>query len=95
MIVTIRLPGPLRHYADGAGAVTVQVAEPATLQEVLGALAEAHPAVASRVWDEAGRLRTHVNVFVGDDNARDVGGLAATVGAGAEVVILPAVSGGR
>ncbi len=95
MIVAIRLPGALRQYADGASTVTVQVQEQSTLETVLRALAECHPDVARRVWDETGTVRIHVNVFVGDDNARDVGGLAAPVPAGADVVILPAVSGGR
>jgi molybdopterin converting factor small subunit len=66
----------------------------ATLRDVLDAVAAAHPAVGRRIRDEAGALRRHVNVFVGADNARDLGGLDAPVPEGAEVSVLAAVSGG-
>jgi molybdopterin converting factor small subunit len=65
-----------------------------TAAAVIDALAAAHPAVGRRVRDEAGTLRAHVNVFVGPDNTRDLGGLDTVVADGAEVTVLPAISGG-
>ncbi len=100
MNVEVRLARALADLVDtGAGAGTVgtvmlQVREPVTVDRVLDALGAAHPAVERRVRDEAGTLRRHVNVFVGADNARDLGGVEASVPAGTEVSILPAVSGG-
>jgi sulfur-carrier protein len=49
-----------------------------------------------RVLDEQGRVREHVNVFVDGESVRAAArlGLATPVRAGAEVWILPAVSGG-
>lgn len=44
--------------------------------------------------DEAGRLRRHVNVFVGADNVRNLDGVDTLVPDGVEVSLLPAVSGG-
>jgi molybdopterin converting factor small subunit len=45
---------------------------------------------------EEGRVRPHVNVFVGADNVRDLGGLEVPLPDGScEIAILPAVSGGR
>jgi molybdopterin converting factor small subunit len=61
---------------------------------VLDAVAAEHAALGRRVRDEAGELRPHVKVFVGADDVRDLGGLDAVVPPGAEVWILPAVSGG-
>jgi molybdopterin converting factor small subunit len=92
--VTVRLAAGLRSHAGGAAHVEVDVAAPATVADVLDALATAYPAVARRVRDEAGALRTHVNVFVGPDNARDREGLATAVAEGDEVSLLAAVSGG-
>jgi molybdopterin converting factor small subunit len=43
---------------------------------------------------ERGDLRPHINVFVDGENIRFAGGLDAPVGADAEIIILPAVSGG-
>lgn len=67
---------------------------PATLGAIVDALAAVHPAVGQRVRDEAGVLRRHVNLFVGADNARDLDGVDTVVPEGAEVSVLPAVSGG-
>lgn len=94
MRVVVRLASALRSFAGGAPCVELDVAAPVTVAAVLDALAARHPAIGRRVRDEAGALRTHVNVFVGADNARDLGGSAAVVPEGAEVAVLPAVSGG-
>jgi sulfur-carrier protein len=92
--VVVRLATALRTHAAGEGRLEVDVPGAATLRDVLDAVAAAHPAVGRRVRDEAGALRRHVNVFVGADNARDLGGLDAPVSEGAEVSVLAAVSGG-
>ncbi|GAA4901891.1 MoaD/ThiS family protein [Streptomonospora salina] len=68
--------------------------EPATLRAVLDELARRHPGLDRRLRDERGRLRRYVNVFVGSDECRAVGGLDTPVPDGAEVRILPSVAGG-
>jgi sulfur-carrier protein len=50
--------------------------------------------VKDRVMDEQGRVRPHVNVFVGAESIRDTGGLETPLAAGAELHIIAAVSGG-
>ena len=90
----VRLAAGLRPHAGGAATVDIDIEGPATVSAVLDALAAAHPAVGRRLRDEAGTLRRHVNVFVGPDNVRDLGGPDAVVPDGAEVSVLPAVSGG-
>jgi len=93
MKVTFVLPGPLHALAGGRAEVTVE-AGAATVADALAALWAAHPALRDRVMTEEGRLRPHVNVFVGHRSVRLTGGLATAVYDGAEVAILPAVSGG-
>jgi sulfur-carrier protein len=94
MKVVVRLASALRTFAGGAHCVELDVPDPVTVGAVMDALAETHPAIGRRVRDEAGALRSHVNVFVGPDNARDLGGADGIVPEGAEVAVLPAVSGG-
>jgi sulfur-carrier protein len=94
LTVAVRLATALRSHAGGQATVEVDVAPPAALRTVLDALAAAHPAVGRRVRDESGALRRHVNLFVGADNAKDLGGLDTPVPEGAEVSVLAAVSGG-
>ena len=93
MRVVFILPGPLHPLAGGREEVTVD-APRARVADALAALWAAHPPLRDRVMTEDGRLRPHVNVFVGRESVRYTGGLDTPVEDGAEVAILPAVSGG-
>jgi len=93
MRVTYVLPGPLHALAGGRAEVAVD-ADAASVADALQALWAAHPALRDRVLTEDGRLRPHVNLFVGHQSIRFTGGLKTAVHDGAEVAILPAVSGG-
>jgi hypothetical protein len=68
--------------------------EGATVREVIDALERRHPGFASYVVDETGRLRRHVNVFVGDEPIRDRESLGDAVGPADKLFILQALSGG-
>ncbi|MCX9192278.1 molybdopterin synthase sulfur carrier subunit [Carbonactinospora thermoautotrophica] len=92
MTVTVRLPSVLREFAGGRP--TVAVPDGATVGDVLDRLAADLPALERRIRDERGVIRRHVNVFVGETNVRDAAGLATSAPDGAEVVVIPAVSGG-
>lgn len=92
--VTVWLPGVLREHAGGQRSVSVPVPEPATVGDVFDRLAADLPALERRVRDEQGRVRQHVNVFVGQSNIRDADLLATPAPRGVEISIIPAVSGG-
>jgi len=93
--VTVRIPTALRHFSDGSPRVTVETnGGGCTLAGLLDTLARTCPGVVDRVVDEQGKLRRHVNVFVGGEDVRYLGGLDTPVPAGSEVSIVPAVSGG-
>ena len=91
MAVTVRLPGALR---DATGGQTKLQANPGTLGEVISDIDRRHPGFRSRVLDERGVIRTYVNVYIGDDDARTRGGTGATVPDGSEVMVIPAMAGG-
>ncbi|MGH2686988.1 MAG: MoaD/ThiS family protein [Actinomycetota bacterium] len=93
--MTIRLASVLRDHAAGQASVAVDVAgDGATVAAVLDELDRLHPGVGRRIRDERGTLRRHVNVFVGDEECRRLGGLDAIVSDGGELSVLAAVSGG-
>ena len=92
MAVTVRLPGALRDAVGGDNKVT---ADGATLGEVLDDIEARHPGFRDRVLDERGRLRTYVNVYIGEADARAQGGLDAPVPEDGEVMVIPAMAGGR
>lgn len=93
MAVRFIIPGPLRELAGNQDEVRVKDS-PETVGEALTVLWAHCPGVRDRVVTELGEVRQHVNVFVDGESIRYTGGLAAAVGDGAEIVILPAVSGG-
>ncbi len=93
MAITFHIPGPLRPFTDGSSEVEIN-ARPATVAEALKALWGHYPALRDRIVTEQGEVREHINVFVGNENIRFTGGLATSVPDAAEVLIVPAVSGG-
>lgn len=87
------LPGALRDVAGWEHTITLDGA-PATVAEALEALRRSHPAIHTRLVTELGEVRPHVNLFVGEQHVRHTGGLATALDDGAEIVVLPSVSGG-
>jgi hypothetical protein len=68
--------------------------EAATVAEVVRELDRLAPGIAFYVCDERGRLRPHVNVFVGGEMIADRARLSDPVRPDAPVFILQALSGG-
>ena len=66
----------------------------ATVREVIDELERRHPGFASYILDDAGRLRYHVNVFVGDEPMRDRERLGDALGPSDKIFIVQALSGG-
>jgi sulfur-carrier protein len=94
MAVLVRLPTVLRPFAGGAERVEVVVPGEPTVGAVFAALELDHPALRRRLTDEQGMLRRHVNVFLGNDNIRDLDALGTPLKDGDELLILPSVAGG-
>ncbi|MEP6649395.1 MAG: MoaD/ThiS family protein [Lapillicoccus sp.] len=93
--VRVVLPGMLRDLTDGVGDIDTPVdANGVDLATVLDRALEPWPRVQSRVRDERGEIRRHVNVFVDGEDARRGDGLATTVRPGSVVHVINAVSGG-
>ena len=88
---TVRIPTQLRELSGGQSEVKV---DGGTVAEVLEALDAAHPGFRGRLFDDAGKLRRFVNVFVADEDVRFLQGIETPVAAGQTVSIVPAVAGG-
>lgn len=88
MAIGVKLPTVLRPFAGGAERVEV---DGVTVGEVVAAL---DPVLRRRLTDEQGAVRRHVNIYLGNDNIRDLDGLGTTLKDGDELMILPSVAGG-
>lgn len=93
--VVFLIPAALRPLINGRSRLSVDVSHGSpSLGEALDALWAICPALRDRVLTEQGEVRPHVNIFVGTESSRWSGRLATPVSDGAEISILPAVSGG-
>jgi molybdopterin converting factor small subunit len=93
MSIIFHIPSPLRSFAEGRSQVELE-GTPATLSEALQGLWAACPGMRDRVLTEQGLIREHINVFVGNEDVRYMGGLATPLPSNADISIVPAVSGG-
>jgi molybdopterin converting factor small subunit len=92
--VLIRIPGALRQFTGNARTLEVDLPEGTDVAGLLARIGADNPSLVRRICDERGNLRQHVNLYIGTTNVRDGQGLATAVPDGAEVYLLPAVSGG-
>ncbi len=65
-----------------------------TAREVVEALEELAPGLSFYLCDELGALRTHVNLFIGDERLCDRRRLSDPIVDGSRVLIMQALSGG-
>lgn len=92
MPVSILIPTALRSYAAGAAKVVV---EAETAGQALDALTTAHPGLANHLRTPDGKLRSFVNVYLGEDDIRHLQKDATPVADGAVLTIVPSIAGGQ
>jgi molybdopterin converting factor small subunit len=90
-MATIKIPTPLRAYTAGLAVVAVSGT---TVAEVLSDLAAQHPGLKQHLF-EGGELRSFVNVFIGEENTRDMQGLVTPVKDNDTLRIIPSIAGGK
>lgn len=90
----IRFYATLRRVIGGSQ-IEVELAEGATIRELLADVFQKYPALKAEMMDEKGELYQHVHIFV---NGRDApfleGGLDASLSREDMIGIFPAVGGG-
>jgi molybdopterin converting factor small subunit len=88
----ILIPTPLRQFADKKDAVDVAGA---TVGEALAALTTAHPDMKKNLFNDEGKLRSFVNVYVNDEDIRFLEKDKTAVAAGDTISIVPSIAGGK
>ena len=93
MSLTFMIPGPLRELTVNRDQIRVD-GTAGSVSEALSLLWADCPAIRDRMVTELGELRPHINIFVDGESIRYSGGFGTPVRDGAEIFILPALSGG-
>ncbi len=91
MATKILIPTPLRPYTDKKDAVE---AEGATVGELLADLTNKHGGLKAHLYNEQGKLRSFVNVYVNEEDIRYLQKEQTPVSPGDTVSIIPSVAGG-
>ena len=87
----ILIPTPLRPYTDKQDAVD---ATGATVGELLADLTRRHSGLKAHLYNDQGKLRSFVNVYVNDEDIRYLQKEQTPVSASDTVSIIPSVAGG-
>ncbi|MDR2354926.1 MAG: MoaD/ThiS family protein [Clostridiales Family XIII bacterium] len=90
-MANLLIPTALRAFTDGKSETELAGDSVGAL---LGAFAEVYPDVRAHLYDENGALRSFINVYVGEDNIKNTGGLDTPLAADATVMLVPAIAGG-
>src|SRR6266849_1829510 len=91
MATRILIPTPLRPYTDKKDTVD---AEGKTVGELLADLTMRHAGLKAHLYNEQGKLRSFVNVYVNDEDIRYLQKEQTPVAASDTVSIIPSVAGG-
>lgn len=88
---TLRIPTPLRPYADGASEISV---ETGSVADALEKLVNQYPALGTHLFTEDGELRAFVNLFLNDEDVRYINGVETTLDEDDQLMIIPSIAGG-
>ncbi|MBQ8296955.1 MAG: molybdopterin-synthase adenylyltransferase MoeB [Ruminococcus sp.] len=91
MAVTVFIPTTLRIFTNHRSEVEL---EGDTVGQILESLSDEYPETKKALFDENGKLRSFINVFVNSDNIRNLQGYDSPVKDGDEIMLIPAIAGG-
>ena len=87
----ILIPTPLRPYTDKRDAVD---ASGTTIGELLADLTRQHEGLKAHLYNDQGKLRSFVNVYVNDEDIRYLQKDRTSVREGDVISIVPSIAGG-
>lgn len=91
MAVTVLIPTTLRIFTNQRSEIEL---DGTTVEEVLAALSDEYPETKKALFDESGQLRSFINIFVNENNIKNLQGYQTTVKDGDEIMLIPAIAGG-
>ncbi|MBX2949764.1 MAG: molybdopterin-synthase adenylyltransferase MoeB [Crocinitomicaceae bacterium] len=90
-MATIIIPTPLRKFTNHEPRVDVQAT---TVKEAINALSVNFPELKKNLLDDNGKIRSFVNLFVGDEDIRNLQQENTVLATNSVLSIIPAIAGG-
>jgi len=90
-MAVLRIPTPLRIYTNGQSEVNVTGSN---ISDVLEDLTTQYPALKPHLFNEGGDLRPFVNLFVGENNIKDLQGVNTPINNSEKIMLIPSIAGG-
>ena len=91
MATPVLIPTALRAYTNQQGEVSV---DGATVGDILSNLAESYPELKKHLYDDTGKIRSFVNVYLNDDDIRYLQKEDTPVNDGDNLSIVPSIASG-
>lgn len=90
-MASVIIPTPLRKFTGNNAKLEISAE---TVEEALNSLSTDYPDLKKHLLDEQGQIRAFLNIFVGDDDIRDLEQGKTTLQPNAVLSIIPAIAGG-
>ena len=87
----IRIPTPLRSYTAGQAEVTVSGQD---VGQAMNSLVALHPSLLPHLYNNSGQLRPFVNLFLNEENVKELQGMETTLQEGDRLLLIPSIAGG-
>ena len=92
MGIVIEIPSALKQYVNNQDEVEVQAS---SVEEAFESLCSDYVELKPNLFDDNGKVRNFINVYINDDDIRYSKGMSSSVEDGDCIQIVPSVAGGR
>lgn len=90
-MATVIIPTPLRKFTNNTAKLQVKAEN---IEQTVNELTLNFPDLKKHLLDEQGQIRSYVNIFVGDDDIRDLQQSQTPIKENTVISIVPAIAGG-
>ena len=90
-MATVIIPTPLRKFTNNTAKINIDAG---TIEETVQELTLNFPDLKKHLLDEKGQIRSFINIFVGDNDIRDLQQEKTAVKTDTLISIVPAIAGG-
>lgn len=90
-MATVIIPTPLRKFTNNTARLNINAD---TIEKTVNELTVNFPDLKKHLLDEKGNIRSFVNIFVGDDDIRNLQQEKTSVKQDTIISIVPAIAGG-